>query len=155
MMTILATLRQSGGINALARQLGQPPAVTMLAANALLPGMVERFRHCNGGMHGLLQLLGEAGGAAMAQAIMSEDKVDVQPGMLLLAGIGNAGPIAGGSPPETGLAPDIEARLTTLLAMLLGGYLAALAAGGGLTEAELSELLDARKSFYASGDEPV
>ncbi len=154
-MTILATLRQSGGINALARQMGQPPAMIMAAANALLPDLVERFRQCSGGMPGLLRVIEEAGGAGMAQAIMTDDKVDVQPGMLLLARIGNAGSILVDSLPEARLTPDLEARLTTLLAMLLGGYLSARSSSGAMSEAELSALLDARKSFYGAGDEAV
>ena len=103
----------------------------------------------------LLRLIEEVGGAAMAQALMSGGKVDVQPGVMLLARIGNEAAIAGDSPAETGLAPDIEARLTTLLAMLLGGYLSARSAAGALTDQELTELLVARKSFYSSGDEAV
>jgi len=55
-MAILETLRQSGGLNALARQLGQPPAVTITAVNVLLPGLVQRFRLCSGGMPELLRL---------------------------------------------------------------------------------------------------
>ena len=66
-MAILATLRQSGGINALARQLDQPPAAIMAAANNLLPGLVERFRQCSGGMPELLRLIEESGGAAQHQ----------------------------------------------------------------------------------------
>ena len=154
-MAILATLRQSGGINALARQLELPPADVMAAVNSLLPTLIERFRQCSGGMPELLRLIEEVGGAAMAQALMSGGKVDVQPGVMLLARIGNEAAIAGDSPAETGLAPDIEARLTTLLAMLLGGYLSARSAAGALTDQELTELLVARKSFYSSGDEPV
>ena len=154
-MAILATLRQSGGINALARQLDQPPAAIMAATNSLLPALVERFRQCSGGMPELLRLIEESGGAAMAQALMSEGKVDVQPGVMLLARIGNEAAISGDSSVETMLAPDIEARLMTLLAMLLGGYLSARSATGGLNSQELTELLDARKSFYSSGDESV
>ncbi len=154
-MAILATLRQSGGINALARQLDQPPAVIMAAVNVLLPGLVERFRQCSGGMPGLVHLISEVGGAGMAQAIMSEDKVDIQPGVLLLARIGNPAAPSGNSPAEAGLAPDIKARLTIMLAMLLGGYLAARSVSGTLTDEELSELLASRKSFYSDGDEQV
>lgn len=154
-MAILATLRQSGGINALARQMGQPPALVTAAANALLPGLIERFRQCSGGMPGLLRVIEEVGGAGMAQAIMTDDEVNVQPGMLLLARIGNVSSIPTDNPPAGRLAPDLEARLTILLAMLLGGYLSARAASGAMSEAELSALLEARKSFYGAGDEAV
>lgn len=113
MMALLATLRQSGGINAVARQLGLPPAAIMAAANGLLPGLVDRFRQCSGGIPGLLQLIAQAGGAGMAQAIMSEDKADIQPGVLLLARIGTAAAPAGHGAAGEALAPDIEARLTS------------------------------------------
>jgi hypothetical protein len=154
-MALLATLRQSGGINAVARQLGLPPAAIMAAANGLLPGLVDRFRQCSGGIPGLLQLIAQAGGAGMAQAIMSEDKADIQPGVLLLARIGTAAAPAGHGAAGEALAPDIEARLTAMLAMLLGGYLAARSVGGALSDQELSALLAERESFYGSGDEAV
>ena len=106
-------------------------------------------------MSGLLRLIEEAGGAGMAQAIMTDEKVDIQPGVMLLARIGNAGVPASQLPADIRLSPDLEARLTTLLAMLMGGYLSARSAGSAMSEAELSALLDARKSYYASGDEAV
>ena len=158
-MSILNTLRQSGGINALARQMGQPPAVIMAASSTLLAPLVDRFRQCSGGMPALLHLIEESGGVAMAQAIMSEDKVDIQPGVMLLARIGNAAAnsdaISDDGPDEHKLSPELETRLTALLAMLMGGYLAARSASGGLSASELDEVLTARQTFYASGDEPV
>jgi hypothetical protein len=154
-MQIQATLRQSGGINALARQMGQPPADILSASNVLLPGLVARFAGFRGGIPGLMQQIEEVGGASMAQAIMTSDRVDNQPGVMLLARIGNHTSASGHGTAKTGLAPDSEARLTSLLAMLLGGYLAARHAGGNLSEQDLGQLLVARSSYYSPGRETV
>ena len=154
-MEILATLRQSRGINALARQMGRPPAVITAAVNEMLPDLIERFRQCSVGMPGLLRVIEETGGAALAQAIMSDDKLDAQPGVMLLARIGNAGAISRSSEARAELTPELEARLMALLAMLVGGYLSACHASGGMSVEQLTTLLDARTSFYASGDEAV
>ena len=118
-MELLATLRESGGLNALARQMGLPPATILSLSNALLPGLVERFWQYDGGMPALLQFIEEAGGAGMALEIMSENKVDIQPGLQLLARIGNPAPMSGVVPGGVTPAPDMEVRLTSLMAMLL------------------------------------
>ena len=154
-MTILATLRQSGGIDALARQLGGPPAVIMAAVEATLPGLIESFRQYSDGMPGLLQVIEAAGGVALAQSIMSHDKVDSQPGAKILASIQAGTAQSGANPAETGVDPDLRQRLMPLLAMLLGGYLSARSASGDLTVQQLAELLDGGKPLHSSGDEPV
>ena len=140
-MAILATLRQSGGINALARQLGEPPATVMAATDALLPGLVESFKQYSGGMRALLQIIEAAGGSAMAQSIMADKTSDIQPGVMILASVRDGSSDSRDSPIETGIDPKLSERLEPLLAMLLGGYLSARAASGGLTELELTELL--------------
>lgn len=154
-MTILPTLRQNGGINALAVHCGLQPAAMMAAANALIPGLVESFREYSGGMAGLLQTIEANGGAALAQSIMSEGQVDIQPGNQILVTVGYHGVSPEADPAASMVDPELRQRLTPMLAMLLGGYLSARSASGGLTEQELGALLDERKSFYSSGDEPV
>ena len=42
-MDLLATLRRSGGIDALARQIGLPPATVFAGAEALMPALLERI----------------------------------------------------------------------------------------------------------------
>jgi hypothetical protein len=145
---ILSTLRRSGGISALARQLGETPGAITSAMDAALPDLLEDFLQCDGGLAGLLALLNNAGGGAMAQAILAENNVDTQPGLMILAKIklpGSADKVS----------TELGERLMPLLAMLVGGYISARAATGELSMAEISALLDQRKTFYSHGEEPV
>jgi hypothetical protein len=155
-LPILATLRKSGGISALSRQLGTSPSETIAAADALLPELLAYFLNHGGGMEGLLKLVDAAGGGAMAQAIMIGKPVDAGPGALLLAQLQGQGSPAWEEQPGTAeVDPELRQRMLPLLAMLLGGYLSARALGGGLDMAQLASLLDARKSFYSPGEEKV
>ena len=132
----------------------------MAIADELIPGLVADFQNYSGGIQGLLELIESAGGGALAQAIMGHEPIDPQPGIELLARIRSNDAAPDAAPNATGiepgkLDPDLRERMLPLLAMLLGGYLAARAAGGGLDMAGLSSLLEARKSYYAPGDDQV
>lgn len=155
-MAIIATLQKSGGISALSRQLGASPAETMAAADVLIPGLIADFQNYGGGMQGLLELIEAAGGGGLAQAIMGHEPLDPQPGIKLLAQIQKISAVSDSADlAVSAIDADLRQRMMPMLAMLLGGYFAARAASGGLDLAELSSLLDARKTFYSPGDEQV
>lgn len=155
-MGMLATLRQSGGINALARQLGAQPAQALAGAGELLPGLLQGFREFSGGIDGLLALVDSLGGGGLAAAVISHEPADAAPGHKILAGIPVIEASEGGAMTGEGsIDPDLRKRMMPLLAMLAGGYLAARAAGGGLPEGELAGLLDPGDDRAPPVDEPV
>jgi hypothetical protein len=143
-MELLATLRRSGGINALARQLDVPPATATAGVKALLPVMLSGFRDYTNGLDRLVDLLAQHGGAALASAVMSVEPTDSAPGSAI---VGKLFPDSAKLSTELQLAADeagsdgqFLAQLSPLLAMLIGGYVAARAAAGGLSESELKTL---------------
>lgn len=154
-LAIIDTLHKSGGISALSRQLGASPAETMAAVDVLIPGLIADFQNYGGGMQGLLELIEAAGGGALAQAIMGHEPLDPQPGIELLAQIQNSAVSDSADLAVSAIEADLRQRMMPMLAMLLGGYLAARAASGGLDLSGLSSLLDARKTFYSPGEEQV
>jgi hypothetical protein len=154
--TILLTLRRSGGISALARQLGETPATITAAMDVVLPDLLEDFLEFEGGLDGLLDLIEEAGGAEMAMAILAGENVDIQPGLLILARVSR--PRSADTPSsqaESGVDPALRARLKPLVAMLTGGYISARVATGDFNIAEFSSLLDQRKTSHSPGEEQV
>lgn len=155
-MAILATLRQSGGISAISRHLGETPVATAAAVDALLPELLEDFLHFSGGLPALLDLIDEAGGGALAQTIMLHDNVDTQPGRMILSRIKRPGVASAvGQSAAAQVDPVLRARMLPMLVMLLGGYISARANSGDLDLAEISALLGAGTTNHFPGDEQV
>ena len=149
---VLAKLVQSGGVNAIARQLGASPSATLAAARALMPGLIEGLRSYPGGVSALLARFADLGGDLLAAAVMGPDPVDSSPGQAIIARIGGIAVALPGDAPGD---QDLRLQLAPLLAMLAVGYLAARAAASGLTEAELAALLIADDKPGTSEQEPV
>lgn len=135
---MLAILVQSGGMNAIARQLGAPPAAALEAARALMPGLIEGLRTYPGGISALLATFADLGGDRLASEVMGPDPVDSAPGKAIIARIGG---IAVTLPDDSPGDQELRMQLAPLLTMLAVGYLSARAAAGGLSEAELAALL--------------
>ena len=148
-MDLLTTLHRSGGIVALARQLGAEPQATAAAAERLLPILCSAFRavQARAGIDGLLALLVERGGVGLAADIMGVEQPDPAKGTALLARLGIdpaeyatvLGDDGGNGQPVD---PLLLARMLPLLAMLAGGYLAGLELSRGDARAVLAKLLD-------------
>ena len=151
---MLAKLIQSGGMNAISRQLGAPPAEALGAARALLPGLLEGLRRYPGGDSALFDLFAEAGSSGFASAIMEQGSVDTAPGEAIIARIGG---IALPDDDKISGAAALRLRVAPLLAMLVVGYLAARATATALTSEELALLLadDAEPNRVASEDDSV
>lgn len=132
-MDMLATLRRSGGIEALARQLGETPANATAQVIELLPSLLDDFRSYANNLNGLLEILDNFGGGEMAAAVMAREPADDQAGRGLLDIVlhGTGGPAAGVG---TGFDPAMLTRMRPLLAMLIGGYIAARAGAGTLDQ---------------------
>ena len=86
-MDLINILQQSGGIAAIANQLGIPPAMAEVGASALLPAIVggmSNHADANGGGEGglgsLIGMLGGLGGAGLASNVLAPEPTDVDKG---------------------------------------------------------------------------
>jgi len=156
-MDWLTTLRRSGGLNALSRQLGVTPAEISAAAETLLPALLSGFRQFadrsgggDAGVRGLLDELAQFGGGQLAADVMGPGTLDTAPGNAMLDRL--IGPevarraVLIEAERTTGLDQALGERLLPGLAMLVGGYITARAGGSGAEGSggldELGTLLD-------------
>jgi len=139
-MDWLATLRRSGGINAIARHLGMSPADAGAGIAALLPMLIRGLRDYGAkagggeaGLIGLLALFREFGDGDLAADVMGPNRLDVSAGNRLLERLLGDGVEAATDEAErsTDVARDVLEELLPPLAMLVAGYIAARAAGSG------------------------
>lgn len=154
-MNLFTTLRRSGGIEALARQINRPSADVAAAAEALLPEVLSCLRSYavqegdgEVGINRLLALLDELGGGRLAVDVMGPDKIgralghavlericeDDRPARLELA------EIAASSGIDAGLLEEVQPPLATLVC----GYISARVGGSGEQEG-LDWLIDLLK----------
>lgn len=149
------TLRKSGAIDAMARQLGVAPSVAYNAARLLLPDLVQSFRRRSSsagggeaGLRDLVEMLGILGGGELASHILSVDTANVRIGdalLVLLFGSSEAARDHAESA-QSGLEPELARKMFALLAMAVGGYLAARMRGLDLTNSNgvvIEDLLEA------------
>ena len=141
-MDVMDMLRRSGGVDAMAKQLGIPPAMAQVGAEALLPAILGGFRKqgevAGGGDTGLgslIGMLGGLGGSELATNVLGLDPTDVSRGNDVLGQIFGSKDVsrtvAGHAAGQTGLDPALLKQMLPILAMLVGGYLSAHAQGGG------------------------
>ena len=135
-MVLLATLRRSGGIEAIARHLELPTPVARAAILAMFGEVLRAYRRaydtagggCDGAAH-VLRLVERHGGGQMAAAVLSPEPLAATDGDDLVAELfGNraaalAAVEAGAA--AAGLSAPQIALMLGMLAMLVGGYLAA------------------------------
>lgn len=145
---LLDVLRRSGGLVAIASQLGVAPPLALAAASALLPMVrgglrrrVEQAEDLDAGLNELLAWLEGLGGGALASAVLQNDSAATEAGQTILAGIFGSGQPAVVSAAAAHSLADVETvqQVLPLLAMLAGGYVWARA--GRMSPAErLAEL---------------
>jgi hypothetical protein len=156
-MDWFTTLRRSGGINALSRQLGAAPAEVALGAEVLLVpllgGLRQRSERLGGGQAGVRALVDELtdlGGGQLAADVMGPGPLNTAAGDTILERV--LGPevarraVLIEAERNGGLDQGLGERILPGLAMLVGGYITARAIGSG-TEgsgglANRSELFD-------------
>ena len=126
-MDMLTALQRSGGIEALARQAGVASPVALVAAKQLLPPLLAALRDFGAGRGALLALFDRHGGASLAAEVMGDDPVSPARGSALLA--------------ELGVGEADERLVQAILAMLVAGYVSALAAGMGAGPGGIGDLL--------------
>jgi hypothetical protein len=128
-------LLPSGGINALASQLGVPREQAQRGAEALLPSVL-------GGMgdkaHELDTHVNSLGGARLADNVIGPEPTEVDRGNLLLGGIFGSKDVsrqvASHASQSSGLDPALLKRMLPILAMLVAGHMAGRSQGqeGGI-----------------------
>jgi hypothetical protein len=141
-MDVMDMLRRSGGIEAVSKQLGIPPAVAAAGAEAMLPAILGGFSKQaesagggEGGLGSLIGMLGTLGGGALATNVLGSDETDPGMGNDVLGQIFGtkdvSRSVASHAFGQTGIDPETLKKMLPLLAMLVGGYLSARASGTG------------------------
>lgn len=151
-MDILATLRRSGGIEALARRLDVAPADAASCAEVLTPVIVAGLRGFvdshgadshgadshgaeSGGLAALATMIESLGGGELAAAVMAPGDVDAASGDAVLRALfaveDAASVVAARAAPGEPADQALLARALPLLAMLIAGYIAARVRGSG------------------------
>ena len=139
---LLDTLRRSGGLEAVSKELGIPPATAIAGAEAMLPALLGGFRKRaeaagggEAGLGGLIGLLDTMGGGALAAQVLAPAPTDVSRGNRVLGEIFGSKDVsrtvAAAAATRTGIGPDTLKAILPRLAMLVGGYMAARAGGSG------------------------
>ena len=137
---LINILQQSGGITAIANQLGIPPAMAEAGAGALLPAIVGGMNKQadaagggEGGLGSLIGILGQMGGAGLATNVLGPEPTDVDKGNSVLGQIFGSKEVsrtvADHAAGQTGIDPALLKKMLPILAMLVAGYLSHQAGG--------------------------
>jgi hypothetical protein len=153
-MTILDMLSQSGGVDALAKELGIDPGLAHTAANALLPAVVGGFKKTSqahpDGLDGLAGILGGFGGSGLLENVIGAQPTQVSVGNAILGQIFGSKDVsrtvAAGAAQSSGLDPALLKKALPILAMLVAGYLSkqggvAAPSGGGVLGGLLGQVI--------------
>jgi hypothetical protein len=125
-------LAQTGGLQAMARELGVSEAQAASGAAALLPTLLGGFKKQAqsqpAGLDGLGGLLGQLGGGGLLDDVLAPQPTDVRRGNDVLGQIFGSQDVsravAQNAATQSGLAPALLKKMLPLLAMLVAGYLA-------------------------------
>lgn len=147
-MQISDVIRQMGGLQSVARELGVSESQAANGAAALLPAILGGFKKqaqspASGGLGGLGAVLGQLGGGALLDDVLSPQPTNVNRGNDVLGQIFGSKDVsravAQNAAGRTGLDPGLLKKMLPILAMMAAGYMArqggagrAAPAGGGL-----------------------
>lgn len=149
-MNVTDLLKQAGGLDAMARDLGVSPDVAQQGAAALLPSILSGFQQKTGGQDGgagLGGLIGQLGGGALLDSVIGADATPVSQGNNILGEIFGSKDVsrnvAADAASQTGLSGDLLKKMLPILSMLVAGYLArqGAAKGTGMGGGGLGDLL--------------
>lgn len=139
-MQLTDLLQQTGGLSSIAKELGLSESQASSGAGALLPAILGGLQNPTsasaaapgGGLGGLLSQLG---GGGLLDSVLSNQPTDVSRGNDLLGHIfgdkDTSRAVAQQAAGTSGLDPALLKKMLPMVAMLVGGYLAKNAAGGG------------------------
>ena len=131
-MQITDILAQTGGVSAMARELGISEAEATRGAEALGPALLGGFQKQAqaqpAGLAGLGGLLSQLGGGGLLDNVLSPQPTDVSRGDGVLGQILGSKEasrsVAQDASAQTGLDPSLLKRMLPILAMLVAGYMA-------------------------------
>jgi hypothetical protein len=131
-MTLNDILQQTGGIDAMARELGLSPSQAASGAEALLPAILGGFkRHAQAhpaGLDGLGGLLQQMGGGGLLDQVLAAQPTDVRQGNDVLGQIFGSPEVsrtvAQHAATQSGIDASMLRKMLPLLAMLVGGFIA-------------------------------
>ncbi len=154
-MDVSDILRRTGGVNAMARELGISPRVASDGTAALLPaimGGLSKMRDRAGqgqNLEGVTAALKKSGGSSMAEAVLMPGDTNTSPGNIMLQEIFGSPQVsrmvAEDAAHKAQLDVAILRKLLPLLSMLVGGYISARSGSGqgdGSNDAWMVSLLD-------------
>lgn len=138
-MNIMDILNQSGGVGAMARELGVDESTAQAGAGALLPavlgGMKGQAEQSPGGLGGLLGTLTGMGGGSMMDNVTAPEPTDVSQGNNVLGSIFGSKDVsrtvADHAAQQSGVSPDLLKKMLPMVAMLVAGYMTKQAGGAG------------------------
>lgn len=136
-MQLQELLAQTGGLQAMARELGMPEAQVVDGAGAMLPallgGLRKQAQASPAAGDGLGSLLDQLGGGSLLDQVVAAQPTDVAPGNDLLGQLFGSKDVsravAGNAAAQTGLDAGMLRKMLPLLAMLVTGYFAKQQAG--------------------------
>ncbi len=146
-MNMMDLLQKSGEIGSIARELGVDEQTATSGAAALLPailgGFAKQQNAPQGGLGGLIGMLGGSGAAGgLLDAVLGSQPTPVEKGNDILGQIFGSKDVsrqvAAQAETQTGVSSDLLKKMLPILAMLVMGYLAkgqgtaAQSGGGGL-----------------------
>ncbi|MGQ0798978.1 MAG: DUF937 domain-containing protein [Pseudomarimonas sp.] len=141
-MQITDLLAQTGGLSQIARELGVSEQQATSAASALLPAILGGFKKQTqaqpSGFGGLGDLLGQLGGGGLLDDVLSSRPTEVSRGNDVLGQIFGSKDVsrtvAQSASAQTGLDPALLRKMLPMLAMLVTGFMAKQAGGGGASQ---------------------
>ena len=142
-MQVLDILKATGGLDAIANQLGIPPAMAEAGAGALLPavlgGLKKQDEAAPASSGGLADILGSLGGAGLAANVLGSEPTNIDRGNDVLGQIFGSKDVsrtvAGHAAEQSGVDASVLKKMLPILAMLVAGYLAhQKGVGGGEAE---------------------
>ena len=131
-MQITDLLAQTGGLSAMARELGISEKQATNGAAALIPAILGGFKKQAQaqptGLEGLGSLLGRLGGGGLLDEVLAPKPTDVSRGNDVLGQIFGSKDVsrtvAQNASSQSGLEPDVLKKMLPMLAMIVAGYMA-------------------------------
>jgi len=131
-MNIKEILAQTGGLQAMAKELGISEADATNGAQALAPAILGGFKKQAqaqpGGFAGLEDLVGQLGGGGLLDNVLSPQPTDVHRGDDVLGQIFGtkdvSRAVAQDAAARTGLDPSLLKKMLPIVAMMITGYMA-------------------------------
>lgn len=138
-MQMTDVLAQTGGLQAIARQLGLSESQASSGTAALLPAILGGFRKQAtaqpGGVEGLGGLLEQLGGGRLADEVTAPQPANVEHGNAVLGQIFGSKDVsravAQDASTKSGIPPELLKKMLPMLAMLVAGYMARQRSAGG------------------------